>query len=191
MFFEFKPYPRIPVWENKRRIRFLIIFGNALAAFRQSTNPNERAEIRSFINRNINAAHAIIQLARVSTEVAQFGSRRDLIANVFLELEGFEPHEVFDTIDRAIGVYETDQTSAWLRTFWPFYWIEFFVNWLSRLPFKILGVRNTDGGLAGIIQRLTTFSIWLIGLTASVLGILDFIGKKPMVLNFLGHFGFK
>ena len=153
-----RDHTKILVWENERRL-------NKLAEFRQLVieyfnnidvgwisdrkTENEVAQMaRVKISRIMDDVHSIILgskikpiLTRVSAPAV--GGRAtpiDLILNIFNldELE-INPNDALDFIDRAIGIYESNHKSAFFRIFNPFFYLGWFLDVISDLPFVVVG----------------------------------------------------
>lgn len=142
-------FKRIPIWENRRRIQFLQSFLDDYGKYLFYLGNGQDPSIwRRSINRNIDEADKILSEAGqcpvvIYTPPPMVGGnamRINIVQNIF-NLDEFEmaPRTVLDYIERATGVYEHDQTKAWLRTVNPFFWLGLAFDGVARLPFVALG----------------------------------------------------
>ena len=109
----------------------------------------------------------------------------DVLPNLF-ELTSFQiPHKrAVDLIERALGVYQSDRTAAWVRTSNPFWWLKRSLLWLFSIPFVFLGAlgfdaRRAEGSVFGKILKLLLA-------TSAVLTSLNYLGRLSAVKALLG-----
>ena len=105
----------------------------------------------------------------------------DLIEEIF-DLDQFDigPNNVLGIIDRAIGEYDSNRRSAFVRTLNPFFYLGRMLDTISDLPFIIIGIFgfSRQKMKASVVGRLVKGLLYLIIIVAAVLTILhllDFI----------------
>jgi hypothetical protein len=198
---------KIPIWENRRRLRMLHAFRkDVLKYFEQAgydqTFGNcvdtEESEItRSAINRSLDDIDAIIDLTGLGTTitwtpapaVGGFVQQIPVVTNVF-NLHHYQvPHQtLIDFVDRAIGIYKRDQTSAWIRTFNPFFWFGLALDYVASLPFRI--ARRAGFNPTKIedswFGRLVKFVVMILGAVGSLVAILQAVGLLEVALKSVG-----
>jgi hypothetical protein len=190
-------YKKIPIWENRRRIDFLIKFRNLVVNYFNNVTyeqwglgvvENEEAKkARTEINMSLHKAHFTTIAAGVNPSVfytpppAIGGITGDInvLLNIFhLHYYTINPQEALDIIDRAIGTYEDDRINSIIRIFNPFFWLDLLLDYIVSLPFKILGKfglnqeKIEDSALGKIIKGI----LYLILVVAAFLEILDKLG---------------
>lgn len=150
---------RITYFQNKSRIRFLTKFRDKLSeyfdnakmnTYVESRIENERAKkLRQEINFDIEKAARTITAAFVDVHIRQYPPPMvggpvldiDLIRNVFHSYIGVSNVHVFDTIDKAIGAYQTNNLTSITRTVNPFFYIDHLLTYLTSFilhPFRPL-----------------------------------------------------
>ena len=87
-------------------------------------------------------------------------------------------NEVYDCIERAIGVYEHDRTASIIRTVNPFFWINKIIMTIVSIPFRVLGNIGFNKGKAeaSLSGRIFKGILYIATLAASGLYILDTLG---------------
>ncbi|MGD2095692.1 MAG: hypothetical protein PVH77_11860 [Phycisphaerales bacterium] len=194
-----KFYNKIPIWENKERLKLLYAFRELVDTYfnnveyvrlSPSAEPieNEIAKQKRIeMNRILSAVRNILHSAGLSPIIKYTPPRMiggyiehiDITLNMF-NLRYYKiPHtKLFDCIDICIGIYSKDSKRAWIRTFNPFYWISCVFDYISRLPFIFLGQMGFDSGKAesSIIGRLVKGILYLIVVFSSLLTILYYLG---------------
>lgn len=155
-------YSTIPIWENKRRIRILEEFGEAVALLEtdphqfqklsQKLSPHEdyetaRGNAVGAINHLCSAVEKIVEDAGnphrfVNSMPAPIIGGPVVTLDVILNvLDWFRAQNVrlacCTCIGRTIGVYQMDTRKAWIRTVNPFFWI-------GRLPIFLLKQFGVD-----------------------------------------------
>jgi len=202
-------YKRIPIWENRKRVDFLVEFKKLVCDYFSNVSrtdwslniiENEIAkQTRSKINMKLQKAHSIIKAAGVNSSVfytppAIGGSAMniDVILNIFhLHLYRIEPQEALDIIDRAIGIYKDDEKSSLFRTFNPFFWLSLVLDYIVTLLFKILGKigLNQEKIETSIVRKVIKGILYLITIVVSFLTILEKLGYleafKSLIKNLL------
>ncbi len=200
-----KNYKRITIFENTRRIEKLIEFKENVLKYFSSVTPttlpmgilelqeNQTSlELRSKINLAIDEIRSIVLNANglVSiqwTDAPAFGGKSqfiDLFLNIFhYSRFSIQPSMLFDVIDRAIGMYLSDQKQAKVRTINPLFWCNEFISWLISLPFQFLTSIGLNGeraefSVAGKMMKIIAgFVIYL----AAILQSLDIMGFKDAI----------
>jgi hypothetical protein len=142
-------YNKIPIRENKRRIARLEHFIEDLNSFyvgKRNSQPwygqMERHQVellsiqRMGLTQAIPEIRSLTRLANISTVGGhRYSGLVDLLENaVNLDELDIEPALLVDQLNYAIGVYRTDQPKSRRRTFWPFFWIARFFEWIAKLP---------------------------------------------------------
>ena len=187
-------FNQIPIWENKRRLKLLKEFRELIVTYFKNSEYSWMAEgfieqplakeTREQINRKINPVYPVVTLADVSPvmqwtpppAIGGYIQNIDTLINIFnLHNYQISHEEVLGYLDRAIGTYEADQTSSWVRTFNPFWWANYFLMWISALPFKFLGQMGFNEKKAEETQtgKFMRGIFYLIPLAAAFLTILD------------------
>jgi hypothetical protein len=215
MFFASSHYRNIPIWANRDRIKLLVAFRHVLEEYVQTfqsggggyravaeyyhDNPAELqrdnpalADRRTWLNQRLPLVYRFVRLTGVNPVIQRYNFRYDLLMNMFNDPTGKDLGLAFDVLDQAIGVYQADKSAAWLRTFWPFFWFGRLADWISEIPFRILrkmglGPADTSRGLARFFHGIFSLVAWLVGIAASVFGILEFFGFRESLLKLIGR----
>ena len=189
-------HTKILVWENARRLNKLIEFRELAIEYFNNSRPAgwgnssriEEAparEARFKINLVIDEVHSIILTSGIiptlswtaPAAIGSYAREIDLIANIF-NLNGLqiEPNYVLDFIDRVIGKYESNHESALVRTFNPFFYLGWFLDVISDLPFVVVGKFGFDRGKmkTSLIGRFVKGIMFLAPFLA-ILHYLDFL----------------
>lgn len=177
-------YRRIHIWENRRRLTVLYRFRDLVEEWGSSP---ALGQVRVDINRLVEDVSAIIFAARISPvfhwepPAIVGGPKRkiDVVANLF-HLADFDIPEVtvLDTVDRAIGKYEKDQTSTLMRTINPIYWIARILDYTVRIPFLFLRRAGFDVGRieASFLGRTVRFVVYVVIAFAALLQVFSLLG---------------
>jgi hypothetical protein len=191
--FQSLKYSKIPIWENRRRIARLERFIDDLNSFYTGTRNSrpwhgeleiERMRLlstqRTNLTQAIPAVSSITQLASISTVGGHpHTGFIDMLDNA-TNLDGlsFDPAILVDQLNQTIGVYRTDQTNAWFRTFWPVFWLARLIEWVAKLPVWLLSLtfglepekieRSWFGRIVTIISNLT---LWIFALVQALAAI--------------------
>jgi hypothetical protein len=152
MSFDQLPYRKIPIGENRRRVKTLTQFRDLLRQFLQPLGPDAvfvkdhiTEERRRLINRAMPAAARFIRLAGLSSTVPD--SKREYLSNrskaagidakldlldgfLWQETPGLQQQAV-DVVDQAIGIYNGNTSTAWFNTCNPFFWITRLIEWIA------------------------------------------------------------
>ncbi len=192
-----KPYNKITIWENNRRLVKLIKFRELVLKYFNNSRVewmvDERIEepealrARVEINRLMDEIHNIILYSGINPSirwtpppaVGGYIQNVDLIQNIF-NIHRFQisPNNVLDFIDRSIGVYEYNHTRALIRTLNPLFYLSIFFDWVSELPFIFIGWLgfNREKAELSLIGRLMKGLLYLVTVIASALTILQLLG---------------
>ena len=188
-------YRNISIRENTRRIEVLQEFHNDVISYFDSST--EATEARQRINLKVDQVCRIIVKADIATTMTwtappAVGGRKqqlDILLNLFnLDRYRIPVDYAVDLIERAIGVYQSDRTAAWVRTFNPFWWLFRGLLWSVRIPFIFLGAMGYD---AARMER----SAWgkffkaiisLVGMAAALLTIFNEPGWRTAAKALLG-----
>ena len=164
---------------------YLIEFKNKLqqlhsqnaSSYRAATVNADNADLREWLNRAIPLATAYVVRARQSPRihyapppaVGGLTGEIDLLANLFnLGRLQIPVTMVYDLIDRAIGVYEYQDSQKWKNWINPLYWI----GEIIRFPFGLLRFAGFDG-LKFEASWFGKFYKLIIGLIAVVVSIFE------------------
>ena len=198
-------YTKILVWENKRRLnklrefRPLMIryFNNSRVGFGGGRVEDSAAkEARREINLLRDEIHSIILNSGIDpsfswTPPAAVGDDEteiDLIEDVF-NLDQFDigPNNLLDLIDRAIGIYDSNCKSAFIRTFNPFFYLGLVLDTISDLPFIAIGILgfNRQKIKTSAIGRLVKGILYLTIIVAAVLTILHLLDFVEPIKQFV------
>jgi len=203
-------YKRIPIWENRKRVDFLVEFKKLVCDYFNNVSradwslniiENETAkQTRSKINMKLHKAHFIVVAAGVNSSVfytpppavGGLAGNIDVILNIFhLCFYRIDSQEALDIIDRAIGIYEDDKKNSLFRTFNPFFWLGLVLDYIVSLPFKILGKigLNQEKIETSIVGKVIKGILYLITIVAAFLTILEKLGYleafKSLIKNLL------
>ena len=198
-------YTKILIWENKRRLnklrefRPLMIryFNNSQVGFGGGRVEESAAkEARREINLLRGEIHSIILNSGIDpsfswTPPAAVGDDEteiDLIEDIF-NLDQFDigPNNLLDLIDRAIGKYDANRKSAFVRTFNPFFYLGLVLDTISDLPFIAIGILgfNRQKIKTSAIGRLVKGILYLTIIVAAVLTILHLLDFVEPIKQFV------
>ena len=188
---ELKEYRQITVWENARRCRTLQQFLNDTVTFFSNSQPSNDSEeanqARSRMNLSLRETGAMVRAGGVDPVVqwslplmlGEATSNVDVMENVFnLQRFGIPPHVLIDLLQRAMGVYWSDQQSSLWRSFNPLWWIWQFLAWFAHLPFSLLDAAgfNSSRAESSFLGRIIKLVFTMVPLVASILVILHHLG---------------
>lgn len=192
-------YRRIPIWETNRRIETLNRYVRLLAEYaklaaeEQMGAPQQQLSTkRMSLDLRLQEVQRIVQGAGISptfiwtppSVVGGYSQQVNLIADMFqLQKHGIGLDALADILLQAMGVYQQDKFAAWFRTLNPFYWISVPIEWISYLPFRVVGflggdaVRASDSFFGRLLQGTLMLGQTILAyLTiAEKLGLLDFL----------------
>lgn len=192
-----RDYRKITIWENRKRIDFLVNFKNLVIDYFKNVKranwelgliENETAkQKREKINLVLHKAHSIILTAEVypyltyipPRAVGGYIQKIDLVLDIFhLSNYRINPQEVVDILDKAIGVYENDRHDSLLRTINPLFWIDLILSYIVSFLFRIIGGMGFDQEKikSPIIGKIIKGILYLIIVFASFLTILQKLG---------------
>ncbi len=198
-------YTKILIWESKRRLnklkafRSLMIryFNNSRVGFGGGRVEESAAkEARREINLLRDEIHSIILNSGIDpsfswTPPAAVGDDEteiDLIEDIF-NLDQFDigPNNLLDLIDRAIGKYDSNRKSAFIRTFNPFFYLGLVLDTISDLPFIAIGILgfNRQKIKTSAIGRLVKGILYLTIIVAAVLTILHLLDFVEPIKQFV------
>ena len=134
-------YTRILIWENKRRLNKLREFRSLTIRYFNNSRvglgggrveESAAKEARREINRLRDEIHSIILNSGIDpvvswtppSAVGDDETEIDLIEDIF-DLDQFDigPNNVLGLIDKAIGAYDANRRSAFVRTLSPFFYL--------------------------------------------------------------------
>jgi len=194
-----KFYNKIPIWENKERLKLLTKFRELLNTYfnniefvrgYSSTEPIEsetaqgaRVEINLVLSEVRKVLHSagIRPVFRCTPPpmIGGYIQHIDITLNMFnLRYYKIPHNKLFDVVDIAIGQYSKDSKRAWIRTFNPFYWVGCVFDYIAGLPFALLDRIGFDSDKAesSIIGRCIKGLLYLIVVFAALLTILYYLG---------------
>lgn len=164
-------YRRIPIWETNRRIDALDNYVRLVAEYAKLTHASngggtqeqtsaiqqQLSTKRMSLDLRLQEVQRIVQGAGISPTViwtpppvvGGCPQRVNLIADMFqLQKHGISLDALADILLQAMGLYQQSKVAAWLRTFNPFYWISVPIEWVSYLPFRMVGFLGGDAARA-------------------------------------------
>lgn len=198
-------HTRILIWENRRRLNKLRDFRSLVIRYFNNSRVNlgggrveESAakEARREINRLKDEIHSIILNSDINpsfswTRPAAAGGGEteiDLIDDIF-DLDQFDigPNNVLGLIDRAIGEYDSNRRSAFVRTLNPFFYLGQVLDTISDLPFIILGILgfNREKMKSSAVGRLVKGILYLIIIAAALFTILHLLNFVEPIKQFV------
>jgi hypothetical protein len=204
------PYGRIPIWENRRRVTVLLGFRQlADAYFKNLSWPSWMAGTTCPIE-NAAAKAARVDINLALADVAQivaaagptpavtltvppalggYSQRVLLLENVFLLHQYQIPStEIFDAIERALGVYDHDRRRSWIRTVNPFYWLGRAFDFVASAPFRLAERAgfNTTTFEHSAMGRLVKVTAEAVVFAAALVTLLYYIGRLDDALTLIG-----
>lgn len=183
------------VWENKRRIEILTKFGKNYDSYLSAKHANSEAgKYRSAMNHDFAEVRLFLKQAGSYAIISRMdppalGGRVydiDLLANIF-RLEELEvgSKEMFDLLERSVGIYDNNHIRSIINVFNPLLYLYLVTQWVSSLPFKFLSEIGFHGDEAEasvfgkLIKGLIQFTLF----TSSVFSIFEFIGISSAILS--------
>lgn len=190
-----KNYKKIPIWENKKRIKQLEEFrANVITYFNNKEN-RKAQEMRAKINEKIDKIHYYFDdtkiepslVYRAPPAIGGYKESIDLLVNIFNlhQFPEISPQRIVDYIDRLIGVYKSDTVKAFFRTINPLWWIFLLIELIASIPFKILesvGLKR-EKIETSILGKIIKAIFELILVIAALLTVLEKIGCLEMVVS--------
>ena len=191
-------YTKILVWENKRRLNKLREFRSLVIRYFNNSRVNlgggrveepvakeARDEIHSIIlNLGIDPVFSWTPPSAVGGDETEI----DLIQEIF-DLDQFDigPNNVLGFIDRAIGEYDSNRKSAFVRTLNPFFYLGRALDTITDLPFIIIGIFgfNRQKVKTSAIGRLVKGILYLIIIVAAGLAVLHLLHFVEPIKQFL------
>ncbi|MBP6965485.1 MAG: hypothetical protein KBC96_13900 [Armatimonadetes bacterium] len=97
------------------------------------------------------------------------------------------PRHIVSMIDTTIGVLERELRPAWIRTFWPFYWIHRMVARLIAYPFDLWSdaTGSKTSAVTAFLQGTGTFLGTLAADVLVSITVLEKLGFLDAVINWL------
>lgn len=189
-----RKYNKILFFENKRRIKKLDRFRELVANFyknceydRGLIENEEASRARTEINKEMVEIHDVVMAARLvpvlkwipPATIGGYSQNIDLILNVFHLWEyEIDEENVFDYVERAIGVYEKNKRSSLLRLFNPFFYLGLIFDLIANSPFALLGRMgfNREKAEASVLGRFIKGFIQLVLFLAAAFTVLYYLG---------------
>jgi hypothetical protein len=197
IFFDQIEYAKIPIWENKRRIKALSVCRD-LYIDRLTNHPGCH---RRDINQQIPAVREMVDLAGIAAERSWPTMRDgypstpediDVLAEIWdLNLYHVNQNAPIDVIDNAIGVYRKDQAKSWFRTFWPFFWLGRLIDWVAHWTFNVVALFGADphearsSHFGRVITALERLTLWTATVVGAAIAVLEFLGFETPIRHFL------
>ena len=202
-----KFYAKILVPENNRRIvklhefRNIVInyFNNSHSEFCDDvrTEKKEAQQSRIQINRNMDEIHDIILSSGINPSiqytpppaVGGYIKNIDLIKNIFyINSFDIDPNFILDFIDRSIGIYESNHTSALIRTFNPIFYIGLIFDYISELPFIAISKfgfnrQKAESSFTGKFIKGILYLITVIAAFLTILQLLDLLEPVKILIH--------
>jgi len=182
-------YKKIPIWENRKRIKELIEFRTDIVTYFNNlesyaimgVKENDIAKkIRAKINGKLDKIHSYFDdtevyptlIHRAPPAIGGYIESVDLLLNIFTlhQFPEINPKSIVDYIDRLIGVYKSDTVIAWFRTINPLWWLFLLIEFIASIPFKILesaGLNRAkiEGAILGkIFKAIFEITMWIAAL---------------------------
>ena len=200
-------YRNISLFQNTSRCRILMEFRDNVISYFNNSTPVKMGEdrieepdalqARQRINLATVEVHRIILAAGISPIITwspppMVGGRVqeiDLILNLFgLDRYHISANHAVGFIEMALGVYQSDRTTALRRTINPLWWLFRGFLWFIRIPFVVLGAVGFDADRAerSVSGRLVKLVAALLTATAALLTILNLLGWLPGAKALLG-----
>lgn len=200
-------YTKILVWENRKRLKKLLDFrelvivylNNSRAGWVMDPRVEEEAAqaARSNINLSMKETHSTILQSGTNPKLTWkapptaggYAAKIDLIENIFnLHEFQIDPRLVLDKIDRAIGIYQSNQKWARFRVLNPLFYAGLVLDFVSDLPFVALGNLgfNRQKARSSTIGRLVKGVLYLVTVVAAfltILHLLDFLEPVKQVAH--------
>jgi hypothetical protein len=199
-----KNYKKIPIWENRKRIKELIEFRNNIVTYFNNlesytimgVKENDIAkETRAKINEKLDKIHSYFDdtevhptlIHRAPPAIGGYRESVDILVNIFTlhQLPEISPQRILDYIDRLIGVYKNDSVKAFFRTINPLWWIFLLIEFIASIPFKILESAglNREKIETSTPGKIIKGIFELIIVIAALFTILEAIGYLDSVLS--------
>lgn len=188
-------YKKLLGWENLlyqnrlSRFRFLIKqYSENIEYYDDEVIENDNAkDARQKINLNLANIQKILMSCGVRTTVQHipppaiggYSVSMCLFSNIFgLYKYDIPLQEIFDRIDKALGIYKSDCFWSWLRIFNPLFYFTVVVEYLANIPFVLLGKAGFDQAAIkqSYIGKISELVFKIIVGTSALLSILKYFG---------------
>ena len=205
-----RPYKKVLVWENNRRLIKLVEFRDLVIKYFENSRiewgvdnrieENAAREARTQINRVMIEIHDIIRSAGLNpimtyTPPPAVGGqvqKVDVIHNIFhLNRVDMGMDKVLDFVDRVIGIYESNHKSAIIRMLNPFFLERFLSDLIldslflsiEKIGFKLKNVESST--INRLTKRVISHLFSLILFMAALLTIMHFLDFLEPVKKFV------
>ena len=204
-------YNKILYWENRNRVKelndFLELLGEYLLANDEMNrknvsdkNKSDWMSSRQKVNKKLYHVRDIVKFSSVNyiitytppPMIGGYVQSIDIFLNINnLDRYNIQPITIFDTINRAIGVYEEDKRKSFVRTLNPFFYAGELLNQMAELPIVIFGkfggnTVKAKGSILGKIAKGTTWLFSLVGCIWAILKIAELLGYLDKIKYLLG-----
>lgn len=152
---------------------------------------------RRVINLMIDEIRDIVVATGIATRMVWMPPRRtggsiqhvDVMLDLF-NLERFDiaPNDLTDCLERAIGVYQSDQTNSLVRTCNPLWWMIRALKWFAHIPFFLIDAAGFNAVKAedSLMGRLIKAIFLATPVIASLLTILKLMGWLDVFKTMIG-----
>lgn len=200
-----KHHSQIPIWELRRRQKFLREFRSLVDKYFSDSRPADigsgmiegkiAKSLRPEINHRLSTAQLAIYGAGIDPTITYtpppaiggYIQKVNVFANIFnLSQFGLDRDNVIDNIDVTLGIYADNECRAWVRTCNPLYWLGQFLDWIASIPFKLLGRVGFDESRIEktFLGRSIRLVFYLLGGFASLLTVLQLLQLLDPILKY-------
>jgi len=203
-------YRKIPIWENRRRIALLQQFRDLVVKYDDEVLPptgvlgtlfpqdtDASLTTRRALNLVLDEISWVLDRAGISGVVTWsppavtggYIQQIPIIPNFFnLPQYQIENQVVLDQVDRAIGIYTSDQRASKVRTWNPFFWVGLALDFLAGSVFALarrsgFSTRNVEDTWFG---RAFKFVVWALGAVVLVLTLMQLLDLLESFREFVG-----
>lgn len=207
-------YKNITFWENERRIKELMKFRNHIIDYFDNCRKHDlrpylvegekAGRARREINLMIVEVEEILVAANINYTVRSYPPPAvggyvqyiDVLANLpHLHRYDITPADAISCLERAIGVYQSDQRKSVFRMFNPFWWMGRLLYWFSCIPFNIVkaaGFNSTkiEGSTLGRLVKAVLYPIPIFASLLLILYHMEWLDDLKFALGIANEVGF-
>jgi len=203
-------YRKIPIWENRRRLALLQNFRDLVVKYDDEVSPptgvlgnpfpqdtDASLITRKALNLVLDEISWVLWRAGISATITWTppgitgGSVQQIpIIPNFFNLPQYQiPNQVvLDQVDRAIGIYTSDQSSSQFRTWNPFFWMGLGLDFVADSAFAIarrsgFDTKKIEDTWYG---RMFKFVVWALGALVLVLTLMQQFDLLESFREFVG-----